>query len=299
MSRGRVGLIGVGLLGSALAERLVGAGFGVLGADVDPDRLDALGRLGGDVAADASEVIGSCDRVILSLPTSEVVRAVIERVGAALRPGSTIIDTTTGSPGDAEALGVRLAARGVAYLDATVSGSSAQARRGEAVLMVGGDAGAFAACRDLFDVLARAAFHVGPVGAGARMKLATNLVLGLNRAALAEGLAFARSIGLDPAQTLEIVRAGAAASRIADTKGPRMVAADFAPEARLSQHLKDVRLILAEASRAGAETPMSLAHLGLLEAAEAAGYGEADNSAIIRAFDPPRGRAEDPREDRS
>ena len=113
--------------------------------------------------------------------------------------------------------------------------------------MVGGDGGAFDACRDLFDALARAAFHVGPVGSGARMKLATNLVLGLNRAALAEGLAFARSIGLDPAQALEIVLRGAAASRVADAKGPRMLAGDFAPEARLSQHLKDVRLILAEA----------------------------------------------------
>jgi 3-hydroxyisobutyrate dehydrogenase-like beta-hydroxyacid dehydrogenase len=299
MSRGRVGLIGVGLLGSALAERLVGGGFRVLGADVDTDRLGALGRLGGDVAADASEVVGSCDRIVLSLPTSAVVRAVIDGVGSGPRPGSTIIDTTTGSPGDAEALGLRLAARGVEYLDATVSGSSAQARRGEAVLMVGGDTGAFGACRDLFDALARAAFHVGPVGAGARMKLATNLVLGLNRAALAEGLAFARSIGLDPALTLEILRAGAAASRVADTKGQRMVAGDFAPEARLSQHLKDVRLILAEARRVGAETPLSLAHLGLLEAAEAAGYGEADNSAVIRAFDPPRGRVEPCRGDRS
>jgi 3-hydroxyisobutyrate dehydrogenase-like beta-hydroxyacid dehydrogenase len=299
MSPGRVGLIGVGLLGSALAERLVGAGFRVLGADVAPDRLGALERLGGEVASDASEVVGSCDRIVVSLPTSDVVRAVIDGVGTGLGRGSMIIDTTTGSPGDAEALGLRLASRGVAYLDATVSGSSAQARRGEAVLMVGGDAGMFGACSDLFDALARAAFHVGPVGAGARMKLATNLVLGLNRAALAEGLAFARSIGLDLAQTLEILRAGAAASRVADTKGPRMVAGDFAPEARLSQHLKDVRLILAEARRVGAETPLSLAHLGLLEAAEAAGYGEADNSAVIRAFDPPRGRDGACRGDRS
>jgi 3-hydroxyisobutyrate dehydrogenase-like beta-hydroxyacid dehydrogenase len=183
-------------------------------------------------------------------------------------------------------MGARLAARGVAYLDATVSGSSEQARRGEAVVMVGGDPRAFAACRDVFDAIARNAFHVGPVGAGARMKLATNLVLGLNRAALAEGLAFARRMGLDPSLTLEILRAGAAYSRIMDAKGPKMIAGDFAPQARLSQHLKDVRLILAEARRAGAATPLSEAHRGLLEAAEAAGFGAADNSAIIRAFEP-------------
>src|SRR5262249_49528252 len=179
VSRAPVGLVGVGLLGSALADRLLGRGFRVLGVDVDPGRHAALRRHGGDVAAGPMEVFRSCDRVVLSLPTSEVVRAVIDEAEAALRPGSTVIDTTTGSPGELEAVGRRCGARGVSYLDATVSGSSAQARRGEAVLMVGGDAGAFEPCSDLFDALARAAYHVGPVGAWARMKLATNLVLGL------------------------------------------------------------------------------------------------------------------------
>lgn len=285
MNRVRVGLIGVGLLGSALAERLLGRGFRIVGADVDPDRRARLRSLGGEVAADASEVVSACDRVLFSLPTSGVVASVVEEVNARLPCGLMIIDTTTGSPGETETLGRRLLERGVVYLDATVSGSSAQTRRGEAVLMVGGDSHAFEECRDLFDALARASFHVGPVGAGARMKLATNLVLGLNRAVLAEGLSFARSLGLDPGLALEVIRAGAASSLAADAKGPRMVSGDFRPEARLSQHLKDVRLILDEARRAGTPAPLSLAHLALLEAAELAGYGEADNSAVIRAYD--------------
>jgi 3-hydroxyisobutyrate dehydrogenase-like beta-hydroxyacid dehydrogenase len=112
-----------------------------------------------------------------------------------------------------------------------------------------------------------------------------NLVLGLNRAALAEGLTFARSLGLDPGLTLAVLREGAAYSRAMDAKGPKMIAGDFTPQARLSQHLKDVRLILAEARRAGAATPLSDVHRALLEAAEAAGYGEADNSAVIRAYE--------------
>jgi 3-hydroxyisobutyrate dehydrogenase-like beta-hydroxyacid dehydrogenase len=285
MIRSRIGLIGVGLLGSALAERLIGRGFRVLGADVVSARREALARLGGEAIKDPAEVFHACDRVVLCLPTSAIVAAVIDGSEAAIRPGSTILDTTTGSPGEVEAMGRRLAARGVSYLDATVSGSSAQTRQGEAVLMVGGDAGAFHACRDLFDALGGASYYVGPVGTGSRMKLATNLVLGLNRAALAEGLAFARSLGLDPAQTLEIIRAGAASSRMADTKGPRMVAGNFAPEARLSQHLKDVRLILDEAGRVGANTPLSQLHRALLEMAVAEGYGEDDNSAIIRVYE--------------
>jgi 3-hydroxyisobutyrate dehydrogenase-like beta-hydroxyacid dehydrogenase len=281
------GLVGVGLLGGAIAERLLGAGFRVVVADVDPSRSEALRRLGGEAVGDPSEVFRACDRVLLSLPTSDVVAAVIDRAEGALRPGQVVIDTTTGAPRDAEAAGARLAARGVAYLDATVSGSSAQARAGDAVIMAGGDPETFAACRDLFAALARSAFHVGPVGSGSRMKLATNLVLGLNRAALAEGLAFARAIGLDPALTLDVLRAGAAYSRVMDAKGPKMVSGDFTPQARLAQHLKDVRLILDEAARAGAVTPLSCVHRGLLESAEAAGFGEADNSAVLRAFDPP------------
>jgi 3-hydroxyisobutyrate dehydrogenase-like beta-hydroxyacid dehydrogenase len=299
MSRERIGLIGVGLLGSALAERLVQGGFHVLGTDLVPERRDGLLRLGADIAAGACDVFAACDRVVLSLPTSDEVAAVLAGASQALRSGATVIDTTTGSPEATEAAGRRLAAQGVAYLDAKVSGSSTQARRGEAVLMVGGDAGAFAASKDLFDALGAATYHVGPVGAGARMKLATNVVLGLNRAALAEGLAFARSLGLDPAQTLEVIRAGAASSRVAETKGPRMVSRDFAPEARLSQHLKDVRLILAEARRAGALTPLSRVQLRLLEAAVAAGHGDADNSAVICAFDPPAPRQRTGGEDAS
>jgi 3-hydroxyisobutyrate dehydrogenase-like beta-hydroxyacid dehydrogenase len=232
------------------------------------------------------EVVRSCDRVILSLPTSDVAAAVLAQAEESLRPGQTIIDTTTGDPETVVAIGERLAGRGVAYLDATVSGSSEQARRGDVVVMVGGAERAFAGCRDLFESFARSSFHVGPCGAGSRMKLATNLVLGLNRAALAEGLAFARRSGLDPELTLAILREGIAYSRVMDTKGPKMIAGDFRPQARLSQHLKDVRLILAEAERTGAATPLSETHRALLEAAEAAGYGEADNSAIVRVYEP-------------
>jgi 3-hydroxyisobutyrate dehydrogenase-like beta-hydroxyacid dehydrogenase len=114
----------------------------------------------------------------------------------------------------------------------------------------------------------------------------TNLVLGLNRAALAEGLWFARSLGLDLHQVLQVLRESMAYSRIMDSKGGKMVHANFEPQAKLSQHLKDVRLILRAAAKAGTQLPLSRVHRELLEAAEAAGYGAMDNSAVIRAFDP-------------
>jgi 3-hydroxyisobutyrate dehydrogenase-like beta-hydroxyacid dehydrogenase len=291
--RHTVGLIGAGLMGAALAERLVGGGLDVFGYDVEPGRREALARCGARVAASAGAVLAACPRALLSLPDLDVVASVLHAEAAALRAGQILVDTTTGAPPQAERLGADLAGRGVAYLDATVSGSSAQVRRAEVMLLVGGPADAFARCRDLFACFARAAHHLGPCGSGAKMKLVSNLVLGLNRAALAEGLAFAGALGLDGARALALLRDGMAYSRVMDSKGEKMVRGDFEPQARLAQHLKDVRLILAAAESSGLRLPLSLAHRRLLEAAESAGYGALDNSAVIRAYVPSEGAGDD------
>lgn len=132
--------------------------------------------------------------------------------------------------------------------------------------------------------LAAATDYLGSWGNAGKMKLATNLVLGLNRAALAEGLVFAEAVGLSPDDALNVLLNSPAYSRIMDAKGPKMVHGDFEPQARLAQHIKDVRLMLDEAARSGASLPMSTTHLQLLEEAVAARLGELDNSAIIRAI---------------
>ena len=279
-----VGLIGVGLLGSALAERLLGAGKRVVGWDIDPMRVAALRQRGGEIAENAQEVFSSCRRVLLSLPSHREVAEVIQGAGASLTRGLTIIDTTTGDPASTQELAGILAERGITYLDATISGSSAQVRAGSVALMVGGDPESFAASSDIFELIGRQTFHTGPVGTGAKMKLVTNLVLGLNRAALAEGLAFAGSLDLDLTVSLAVMRGSAAYSRIMDTKGERMIHGDFAPEARLSQHLKDVRLIVDIGRKAGLPMPLSAAHRAVLEEAEAAGCGDLDNSSIIKVL---------------
>jgi 3-hydroxyisobutyrate dehydrogenase-like beta-hydroxyacid dehydrogenase len=166
-----------------------------------------------------------------------------------------------------------------------VSGSSEQVRTADVVLLVGGERATFEACADLFRCFARQWLHARSWGAGAGLKLVVNLVLGLNRAALAEGLAFAQACGVDPELALDALRAGAAYSRVMDVKGRKMLEGDFACQARLSQHLKDVRLILAAGRRAGAYLPFSAVHEQLLERLEVAGLGSVDNAAIIRAFD--------------
>ena len=279
-----VGLIGLGLVGSALAERFLAAGYAVVGFDVDAARCDELRCRGGTAAGSAAEVAGAARRIVLSLPDSTVVHQVIESLRSVLAPGTIVVDTTTGDPEPTAALGAALAERGIAYIDATIAGSSAQVRSGAVLVIAGGEPGAIAACGDLFAAFATQAFPVGPWGSGARMKLIVNLVLGLNRAVLAEGLALARACGLDPAAALEILRAGPAYSRVMDTKGTKMLSGDFTPQARLAQHLKDVHLILKMGEGCQARLPFSALHRDLLERLAASGYRDADNSAIIRAF---------------
>jgi 3-hydroxyisobutyrate dehydrogenase-like beta-hydroxyacid dehydrogenase len=274
-------------MGSAFASRLSGAGFAVIGCDVDAERGAALARQGGESVETAGEVIRRCPRVILSLPSHREVGEVLSVAAGVLRAGHIIIDTTTGDPEHSSAVAAGLAERGVIYLDATISGNSAQVRAGEAIVMVGGDAGAFAACRDVLAILGAESFYTGSSGSGARMKLVTNLVLGLNRAALAEGLALGEGLGLDPELTLRVMRRSPAYSRAMDVKGAKMIHSEFSPDARLSQHLKDVRLILEMGAAAGLPMTLSTAHRKVLEAAEAAGLGALDNSAVIEVL---RGR---------
>lgn len=281
MDTTNVGMIGLGLMGTALTERLLEGGYTVWVHNRTREKARPLMALG---ARWADNPLAVCDRVLISLYTTDTVEEMLDRLADGLRPGQILIDTTTGEPEQTARLGARLAARGVLYLDAPISGSSEQTRRGEVTAIVGGPREAFDACRDLFDRLAAKTIHAGPCGGGAKMKLVSNLVLGLNRAALAEGLVFARAIGLDAEAALDVLRNSMAHSRIMDTKGRKMVEGDFRTQARLSQHLKDIRLILAAAADAGQDLPLSETHRRLLEAAEAAGFGDADNSAVIRAF---------------
>jgi len=282
-----IGMIGLGLVGSALAERLLARGYGVVGYDIDPQKCQALVERGGTGAPSPALVAEQADRIALSLLTTPIVLEVLEGpdgVLSASRKPTVILDTTTGAPNETEALAARLAESGVAYLDATISGSSRQVRDGAATLMVGGLPEAFAACSDLFACFSDRVFHLGPAGSGSRAKLATNLILGLNRAVLAEGLVFAERLGLDLSVFLEVLRNSPAYSVAVDTKGERMRTGEFTPESRVHQHKKDVELILACAEAMDQGLPLSRVHHALLTEALEAGEGELDNAVIIQSI---------------
>ena len=276
----RVGLIGAGLLGSALAERFSGAGFRVRAFDTSPERMAELAAMGVEQAATARETAAFGEIVVLCLPDSRIASAVLSDVAGSLSEDAIVVDTTTGEPAQMEEMGRRVKH----YLDATIAGSSQQVRQCEAIAMVGGSAEDYEQCGALFSAISSRSFHVGEHGAGARMKLVVNLVLGLNRAALAEGLVFAESMGIDLRMALDVLRSGPANSVALERKGEKMLHRDWTPEARLRQHHKDVRLILAEAERNGLALPLSTVHDKLLSAAEDAGFADADNSAVLEAF---------------
>jgi 3-hydroxyisobutyrate dehydrogenase-like beta-hydroxyacid dehydrogenase len=290
MADSPIGLIGVGLLGSALAERMLAAGFDVLGHDLDASAVERLRGLGGQPAASAGEVAERCDLIVLCLPNSEIVEQVIHEVSDQLRPSALVVDATTGDPDETETIAQRLARRGIGYVDATIAGSSEQVRRGEATVIMGGSEDDVRRATPVISSWSDRRFHVGPAGSGARMKLVVNLVLGLNRAALAEGLSLVQACEIDPAAALNVLQQTPAYSAVMTTKGPKMIARDYSPQARLAQHLKDVRLIRQLARRHRAVTPLTDAHELLLQKAVELGYANADNSALIEAFQPnPRG----------
>jgi len=272
--------VGLGLMGTAISERLLHCGFIPVVWNRTRDKAEQLLQLG---AVWSEHPLLDCQRVIISLFSSQVVSEVLQPWLSQVRAGQIVIDTTTGDPHESGAWERLLAERHAAYVDAPISGSSEQTRRGQATVIVSGSVTAFEACRDLWPVLGANVFHVGQCGNAAKIKLVSNLVLGLNRAALAEGLVLAETLGLDLRTTLQVLQGSAAYSRQMDTKGLKMIDGDYSPQAKLSQHLKDVRLMLQAAHENYLQLSLCDAHRQLLEQAEALGLGEADNSAIVEA----------------
>jgi 3-hydroxyisobutyrate dehydrogenase-like beta-hydroxyacid dehydrogenase len=276
MTASPVAIIGLGLMGEVYAKRLIDARIPVTGFDIDPARRARLKDIGGTPADSIAA---------LAKPARCVLIAVFENhLLPALGNGSNkiVLCMSTCDPDQVAALAARVIPRGIRYLDVPVSGTSDQVRRGDGVALIGGDATIADEVADIFDALFARRFHVGKVGDGGRAKLAVNLILGLNRLALAEGLVFAERLGLDPAAFLDVARGSASYSQVMETKGPKMVRGDFSPEGRARQTLKDCRLMLAQAAAAGQPLKMLELHAEVLEACVKAGEADLDNSVVIK-----------------
>jgi 3-hydroxyisobutyrate dehydrogenase-like beta-hydroxyacid dehydrogenase len=279
-----IGVIGLGLMGEVFSRRLLDAGRRVVGYDIEASKGERLLALGGKAAASIAEVATVADPLVLAVfDTTQVEDVVENHILPAVGEGSrkVVLCTSTCDPDRIAALGERVLPRSLRFLETPVSGTSEQVRRGEGVGLIAGDRETAATVDDVLAILFPRRFHVGRIGDGGRTKLAVNLILGLNRMALAEGLVFARRLGLDPAAFLPVAKESAAYSQIMDVKGGKMLNGDFTPEGRVRQTLKDVHLMLEQAERHGQALPMLNVHCDVLEACVRAGEGDFDNSAVI------------------
>ncbi len=280
-----VAIVGLGLMGEVYAQRLLDAKIPVTGYDIDVARRSRLALIGGKPAESIEALAKPARCVIIAVFNTEQVEDVVENhLLPALGEGSNtiVLCMSTVDPDRVAALAGRVIARGIRYLDVPVSGTSDQVRRGDGVALIGGDMAIADDVTDVLDALFARRFHVGKVGDGGRAKLAVNLILGLNRLALAEGLVFAERLGLNPAAFLEVARGSASYSQVMDTKGPKMVRGDFSPEGRAKQTLKDAHLMLDQAAAVGQRLSTLEVHVDVLEACVRAGEADLDNSAIIK-----------------
>lgn len=290
-----VGIVGAGLMGQAFSHHLLQSGFKVQGFDLDEKRLRELHERGGTPVESPAAAARGARWLITSLPSSDVVREVVlgdGGIAASASKGLILADTTTSRPEDSEKLGAELAKRGIRFLDACVSGTSAMAWKKDLIVIAGGSPEDFEAAKPLFEGFARAAYRMGAVGSGAVTKLIINLILFGNRLALAEGLVVGMKAGMDGESLLKVLQDGACSSKTMVDKGPKMLKADFTPEGQVKTSLKDARLALEQGARLGAPMLVTSLWTQLEQAAYQQGLGDLDSSSFIEVL---RGMAGLPR----
>jgi L-threonate 2-dehydrogenase len=283
-----VGVIGTGLMGTACVERLKGAGFEIVAYDVDEAKRVAAAKRGARAVASVAEVATHCETIVLCVFTTDQVEQVVEGKGgiaeAAGEAPRVVICTSTCDPDRLAALAPRVETRGVRFLEVPVSGTSRQVADGEGVGLIGGDREEMERAGRVLDAICPRRFHLGAVGNGSRTKLAVNLILGLNRAAMAEGFAFAERLGLDTVSFLEVAKASACHSQVMDVKGHMMARREFDKvQGRVDQTLKDYHLMLEQARKAGQDLPFATVNVRMLEDCVQNGEAGWDNTAILEA----------------
>ena len=288
-----IGIVGLGLLGHAIASRLIKAGHTVIGFDVLPDRVSALTAMGGTPASSAAAVAQSAEAVCTLLPSLATAEAAILGAGGVLagaRPDLAVIQMSTISPTLTERLSREVTARGLGFLDCPVSGTSSMVERGDGIFFVGGDRALFERWQPVLEsVLARAVL-VGRVGQAMVLKLVANLLVALNSAAAAEALTLARKAGLDLPLALDVLNASAAASSMLKVRGPMIVRGEFPAQMKLDLFMKDIHLMQEAATAVGAPLPFTDLAERLYAAAQAQGHGGEDLAVVVTALDSASGR---------
>ena len=282
----RVGVIGLGIMGSAMAANLLKAGFEVVGYDIAAARRRDLARVGGRAARSSRDVRRRTDVIVCSLPSGPALLDVSAELAAGRGGARIVIETSTLPITVKETARAQLAAAAVTLLDCPLSGTGAQARVKDLVVYASGPQ---AACRRIAPVLegfARGHYYAGPFGAGSKLKFVANLLVAIHNVAAAEALVLAMKAGLDPAMTLEAVADGAGGSRMLQVRGPMMVRGDYRhPTMKLKVWQKDMAIIADFAREIGAPTPLFLATAPIYTAAVAMGREAEDTGAVCAVLE--------------
>ncbi|MEN9451695.1 MAG: hypothetical protein RLZZ369_754 [Pseudomonadota bacterium] len=284
-----ISLLGCGLMGTPMATRLLNHGYTLAAWNRTRSKADALAAKGARVADTPAQAVVDADIVITMLEHGGVVEDVLFNpalpgASIGLKAGALVIDMSSILPEQAQAHGPRLAAQGVAYLDAPVSGGTVGAEAGTLAIMAGGAEADFERARPVLEVLGRPV-HVGPTGSGQLTKLANQMIVGITIGAVAEALLLAQRGGADPAKVRQALRGGFAESRILEVHGQRMVDGDFAKRGSLAIQLKDLRNALHTASGLSFDAPIT-AHLTDLYAQAADhGFGDLDQSGLFKELE--------------
>lgn len=287
MATERVGFIGLGIMGAPMAANLLKAGFPVTVWNRTPSRMAPLLELGAAGAGSPAEAAAVSSITISCVTSSPDVEAVTLGPGGIIEgaaPGSVHIDCSTIAPETARQVAAALSARGIAMLDAPVSGGDVGARAGTLAIMAGGDPAVFERCLPVLRAMGSTIVHVGPIGSGQVVKLCNQVAGGLNLLAMAEAISLARGAGVDPAKMLEVVSAGAAGSWMLSNLGPRAIRGDYAPGFMVDLMQKDLHLVLAEAARGHTPLPGTALVSQLFQVIQAQGRGADGTQSIVDAL---------------
>ena len=282
----KLGFIGLGIMGLPIARHLCEAGYEVLVNDVNSTACAAAQQFGA-CPADIREIGESCDVIFMILPNGGIVQQVLFEAGLAefLQPGSLVVDMSSVTPEESRQCAQRLAQKQVDFLDAPVSGGEPGAKAGTLALMVGGEESAFERAKPYFEAIGSSAMRIGPAGSGSVTKLANQIIVNLNIAAVSEALVLAAKAGADPALVYEAIRGGLAGSQVLDAKAPMMLHRDFQPGGKISINHKDIKNVMASAHALDVPLPLTALLFEIMQALKVAGHENEDHSAIVKFFE--------------
>ncbi len=278
----RIGVVGLGVMGSAMAKNIMGAGHEVLGFDIDPGKLAHFVGSGGVPAGSAGEVAAGSDLLLMSLPTVDALAQVAEEIARNAHEGLVCLEAGTFPLEAKTAARETLAAAGVELLDTPLSGTGLQAADATLVVYASGSREGIARARPIFEAIGRSTQDVGEFGNGSKTKYIANLLVVAHSLAAAEAHELGLAAGLDPTMMQRVVEDGVGSSKMFEIRGPMIIADDYPPAARLDIHLKDAKVISAYARSVGAVTPLLDTTLQIYQQASAAGLGDLDAAALCR-----------------